>query len=235
MVAVCFAAGCDRTASTKARTGAGTLRGVVQLEGPPPEMAPIDFSSNPQCEREHPKGAKEETVVAGPDGRLANVLVWIKSGLPDQKWDAPTVPVKLDQSGCIYKPHVLGVMVNQELDVLNSDPVNHDVHMESRENEPSNDNEPPRSDTIHRRFVHQEVWFQVTCGVHPWMRSYVAVVPHPFFGVTGVDGSYEFQGVPQGRFVIETVHEKYGRREQVVTLGPGEMKTADFRYGKIPQ
>lgn len=228
MVAVCLAAGCAQKSAPT-----GSIRGVVKLNGEVPGVPPIDFSSNPQCEREHPTPVGEETIVVGPDGGLANTFVWIKSGLPNRTWDAPSTPAKLDQSGCVYKPHVLGIMVNQELDVLNSDPMNHDVHEESRENEPSNDNEPPRSDTVHRRFVHQEVWFPVTCGVHPWMRSYVAVVPHPYFAVTGPDGKYELKNVPMGRYLVETVHEKFGRNEQVVTLGPEQMKTSDFMYGKI--
>ena len=231
MVAVCLSAACEHRVVKPAETG--SIRGMVKLQGDVPEMPPIDFSSNPQCEREHPKPVKEEAVIVGPDGGLANAFVWIKSGLPNQTWDAPATAVKLDQSGCVYKPHVLGIMVNQEFDVTNSDPVNHDVHMESRENEPSNASEPPRSDTVHRRFVHEEVWFPVTCGVHPWMRSYVAVVPHPYFAVTGARGTYELKNVPPGRYVVETVHEKFGRKEQVVTLGANERTGADFMYGKI--
>jgi hypothetical protein len=138
--------------------------------------------------------------------------------------------VTLDQAGCLYKPHVLGLMVNQEIEILNSDPVNHDVHVQASVNAPSNDVEAPRGESLRKRYPREEIWIPVTCGVHPWMVSYVSVVAHPFFRVTGSDGVFELAGVPPGSYVIEAIQEKLGRREQQVALAPGETKTVDFVY-----
>ncbi len=194
-------------------------------------MPVIDMSSNPQCERQHPAPQRAEVVVVNPNGTLKNVFVWIKSGLAPAHWAPPAEPARLDQHGCVYQPHVLGIMKDQRLEILNSDPVNHNVHAESVTNPAWNESQPPRAEHKFKQFDTQEVLFPVTCSVHPWMRSYVGVSPHPFFAVTGDDGSFTLQGVPPGTYTIEAVHEKYGRKEGNVTVTPGGAATLEFTYG----
>ncbi len=194
-------------------------------------MPVIDMSSNPQCERQHHTPQKAETVVVNSNGTLRNVFVWISDGLPHVRWTPPTEPAQLDQIGCVYAPHVLGIMQGQKLEILNSDPVNHNVHAESRINPPWNESEPPRAEHKIKEFDSAEVLFPMTCSVHPWMRSYVAVSPHPFFAVTGDDGSFTLKGVPPGTYTVEAVHEKYGRKEAKLTLAPSGNATLDFTYG----
>ncbi len=195
-------------------------------------MPAIDFSSNPQCERQHPKTVLAETVVVNPNHTLRDTFVWIKSGLTQTRWSPPAQSAELDQSGCIYRPHVLAFMVNQDLEIRNSDPVNHDVHLEAVRNAASNEVEAPRAESIHKRYPAQEVWFPVTCGVHPWMRTYVSVVAHPFFAVTGTDGQFELHSVPPGRYVIEAIQEKFGHKELSVTIEPAGTKSVAFAYGE---
>ena len=208
----------------------GAIRGSVRFQGRAPVMPPIDFSSNPQCERAHPKIVRAETVVVNPNRTLRDTFVWIKSGLRQTRWTPPAAAAELDQAGCQYRPHVLGLMVNQELEIRNSDPVNHDVHVEAVRNASSNEAEPPRAESLHKRYPAEEVWFPVSCSVHPWMRSYLAVVSHPFFAVTGTDGSFSLNSVPPGDYVIEAIQEKFGKREQRVTVAPGQTVAINFVY-----
>ena len=119
-------------------------------------------------------------------------------------------------------------MEGQQLEILNSDPVNHNVHAESQVNPPWNESQPPRAEHKFKRFDSAEVLFPVTCSVHPWMRSYIGVSPHPFFAVTGDDGSFTLKGVPPGTYTIEAVHEKYGRKEGKLTLAPSGDRDARF-------
>ena len=112
---------------------------------------------------------------------LRNVFVWIKDGLPPARWEPPAQSAKLDQNGCVYEPHVLGIMEGQELEILNHDPVNHNVHAESRINPAWNESQPPRAEHKFKQFESPEGLFPVTCSVHPWMRSYIGVSPNPFF------------------------------------------------------
>ena len=210
---------------------AGVISGRVLFQGEAPVMPVIDMSSNPQCERQHLTPQKAEVVVVNSNGTLRNVFVWIKHGLPRARWTPPAESAKLDQKGCVYSPHVLGIMEGQQLEILNSDPVNHNVHAESMINPPWNESEPPRAEHKYKRFESQEVLFPVTCSVHPWMRSYIGVSPHPFFAVTGDDGTFTLRGVPPGTYTIEAVHEKYGRKEGKVTVAPTGSATLDFSYG----
>lgn len=210
---------------------AGTISGRVLFTGEAPAMPDIDMSSNPQCERQHKKPQKAETVVVNRNKTLRNVFVWISDGLPKARWTPPAESAKLDQNGCVYEPHVLGIMAGQQLEILNSDPVNHDVHAECKVNTAWNESQPPRAEHKFKVFDSEEVLFPVTCNVHPWMRSYIGVSPHPFFAVTGEDGTFTLKGVPPGTYTIEAVQEKLGRKEGKVTLAPSGTATVDFTYG----
>lgn len=210
---------------------AGTISGRVLFNGEAPAMPVIDFSSNPQCERQHHAPQKAETVVVNANKTLRNVFVRIKDGLPRGRWTPPAEPARLDQRGCVYEPHVLGIMEGQQLEILNNDPVNHNVHAESEVNPAWNESQPPRAEHKFKRFDAEEVLFPVTCSVHPWMRSYIGVSAHPFFAVTGEDGSFTLKGVPPGTYTIEAVHEKYGRKEGKVTVAPNGNAGLDFAYG----
>ncbi len=209
---------------------AATLSGRVIFAGEAPVMPVIDMSANPMCERQHHTPSKSEQVIVNPNGSLRNVLVWVKEGLPKARWQAPQTAATLDQNGCVYRPHVLAVMVDQQVEILNDDPVNHNVHAESTVNAAWNESQPPRAEKNFKRFTEPEEWFPVTCSVHPWMRSYVSVVAHPFFAVTGDDGSFSIKGLPPGTYIVEAVHEKYGRKTSRITVGPKESKMVDFSY-----
>jgi plastocyanin len=210
---------------------AGTISGKVAFTGVAPVMPVIDFSSNPQCERQHPTPQRAQVVVVNPNGTLKNVFVWLKSGLPAAHWAPPAQAARLDQKGCLYAPHVLGIMKDQRLEIVNSDPVNHNVHAESVINDAWNESQPPRAEHKFKQFSAEEVLVPVSCSVHPWMRSYIGVSPHPFFAVTGDDGTFTLQGVPPGTYTVEAVHEKYGRKEGKVTVAASGSATLEFTYG----
>src|SRR5579863_885085 len=136
---------------------AGTISGRVLFNGDAPELPVIDMSSNPQCERQHHTPQKAETVVVNTNKTLRNVFIWIKDGLPRARWTPPVEPAKLDQNGCVYEPHVLGIMQGQQLEILNNDPVNHNVHAESQVNPAWNESQPPRAEHKFKRFDSAEV------------------------------------------------------------------------------
>ena len=207
----------------------GTITGKVAFDGAKPKMKVIDMSAVPFCTKAHAgsPGMTEDAVV-NDNGTLKNVFVWVKSGLPDKQWQVPTTPVLLDQNGCMYKPHVIGVMAGQQIDIKNSDQTNHNIHPMPQTNQEWNESQPPGTPDRMQTFPRQEVMIAVKCNIHPWMRSYIGVVSHPFFAVTGDDGTFTIKGLPPGTYTIEMIHEKYGKQEQQVTVGAKETKTADF-------
>ena len=183
------------------------------------------------CTKAHAASpAKTEDVVVNDNNTLKYVFVWVKSGLPDQTWQVPTTPITLDQNGCMYKPHVVGVMAGQQIAIKNSDPTNHNIHPQPQTNQEWNESQPPGSADKMQTFARQEVVIPVKCNIHPWMRSYIGVVAHPFFAVTGDDGTFTIKGLPPGTYTIEAWHEKYGKSEQTVTVGAKESKTQDFSF-----
>src|ERR1700728_56071 len=100
-----------------------TINGTVKFDGTAPKASKIDMSQDPGC-----KGANEAENVVVSGGDLANVFVYVKDGLGNRTFDVPTAPVVLEQKGCQYHPHVLGVMTGQTVDIKNSDPTTHNIH-----------------------------------------------------------------------------------------------------------
>jgi plastocyanin len=210
----------------------GTISGKVLFTGDAPAMPAIDMSANPMCERQHPTPQRAETAVVNGNHTIRYAFIWIKDGLPKARWSPPSTNVVLDQSGCVYRPHVLALMVGQQLEIDNSDPVNHNVHAEAQTNVAWNESQPPQADKKFKTFSKEEIWFPVTCSVHPWMRAYLSVVSHPFFAVTGEDGSYTIKGVPPGTYTLEVIQEKFGRKTAPVTIAAHDSKTVDFTYAQ---
>ena len=206
----------------------GTITGKVSFEGTAPKMKPIDMSAVPACTKDHPAGTSEEVVV-NSNHTLKNAFVYVKSGLPEGKtWAVPSTPVLLNQTGCMYSPHVIGIVAGQMIDVKNSDGTNHNIHPSPKDNQEWNESQPPGSEDKMKTFPRTEVMIPVKCNVHSWMRAYIGVLPHPFFQVTGDDGTYSLKGLPPGTYTVEVWHEKYGTQDQTVTVGAKESKTQDF-------
>ena len=209
---------------------AATITGKVMFEGTKPTMPRIRMDAVPACTETNSAPVYSEEVVVNDDGSLRDVYVYVKEGLGDRTFPVPTTAVKLEQLGCQYKPHVLGIMAGQKFEVTNDDPTNHNVHPLPTANREWNQSQPPGSSPIVQEFARPEVMVPIKCNVHPWMKAYVGVQRHPFFAVTGTDGAFTIQGLPPGDYVIETWQERYGTQQMNVTVGPSETKTVDFTY-----
>jgi hypothetical protein len=209
---------------------AATITGKVVFTGDKPVMRNIDMGAKPECARQHTSPQKSEEVIVNSNGTLRNVFVWVKSGLPNYQWPVPSTPVSIDQKGCMYAPHVLGVQTNQAIEIDNSDPTNHNIHPMPTVNREWNESQPPNAGKLMKSFPREEVMIPVKCNVHPWMRAYIGVVSHPFFAVTADDGTFTLKGLPPGTYVIEAWQEKYGVKDLTVTVAPKETKTQDFSF-----
>jgi len=209
---------------------AATITGKIVFAGAKPTMPRIRMDAVPACTAANSAPVYSEEVVVNDNGTLRDVYVYVKEGLGDRSFPVPAEPVKLEQLGCTYKPHVLGIMTGQKFEITNDDPTNHNVHPLPTSNREWNQSQPPGSSPIVQEFARPEVMIPVKCNVHPWMKAYVGVQRHPFFAVTGTDGTFTIQGLPPGDYVIEAWQEKYGTQQMNVTVGPSETKTADFTF-----
>lgn len=207
-----------------------TISGKVNFAGEKPVLREIDFSANPACQKMHSGPVHSEEVVLNSNGTLANAFVWLKEGVAAGRWTPPSKTV-VDQKDCMYKPHVLGVMVGQPVEFRNSDDTNHNIHPMPQKNQEWNESEPPKEQGKMKVFDREEVMIPVKCNIHPWMRAYIGVVRHPFFAVTGEDGTFTLKGVPPGNYTIEVWHEKYGTQDVKVTVAAKDNKMVDFTLG----
>jgi plastocyanin len=206
-------------------TTAATIVGVVKLDGAAPKAAKIDMTQDPAC-----KGTNMAENVVVADGHLANVFVYVKEGLGSRTFDVPKEAIKLDQSGCRYHPHVMGVVAGQTISIVNSDPTTHNIHPTPKDNREWNESQPPKAAALEKNFAREEVMLPVKCNQHPWMRMFVNVSKNPFFAVTGPDGKFEIKGLPPGEYTIAFVHEKFGEQTQKVTLAAKDSKAVDATF-----
>jgi plastocyanin len=204
-------------APTDTADGPGAIAGIVTFAGTPPKPRPLPMDSDPQCAKASP-GATTELLVVGSGGGLKNVFVYVKEGLGARRYAVPSTEVALDQNGCRYVPHVLGIQAGQTMLVSNSDPLIHNVHAMPKNNREFNFGQPARTPPVSRVFEQPEIGLPFKCDVHGWMNAYVNVVPHPFYAVTKDDGSFEIKGLPEGTYTLELWHERLGTQTQPVTV-----------------
>jgi hypothetical protein len=221
-------------ASTIALAGpsGGSISGKVTYEGTPARQKPIDMSKEPGCAAQHPTPITTETVVVGPGNALVNVVVYVSSGAPDES-SPPAQAVTIVQKGCQYLPHVVPMVVNQELKVVNDDPTSHNIHPLAKINNEWNKSQPPGTPPFIEKFAKPE-FIPVKCNIHPWMHSSFAVLKNSHYAVSGGDGGFSLPNLPPGKYTITAWHESYGDQTQDVTISGNEAKTINFVFKAKP-
>jgi plastocyanin len=224
------AAAVDKAAPVIDPATAGSISGVVHFSGKAPERIKIDMSADPACAMSDKPNFTEQYVISG--GKLANVFVYVKSGLP--AWSAPfnAPPVVMDQKGCQYLPHVVGVQQGGKVEYRNSDPATHNVHTlpQDPDNHSVDVSEMPGGEPQTETFRSPELMIPALCNNHPWMQAFINVAPNSFFAVTGADGSFTLHGLPPGTYTVAAVHEKLGEQDLQVTVPAKSTAKADFTY-----
>jgi len=210
---------------------AATITGRVVFSGTPPTMQLIDVSSEEVCSHSaEGSPVYTENVVVNSDGTLRHAFVYVKEGLGDREFPVPTEPVMIDQVGCRYVPHVFGIQAKQPLKIKNSDErVLHNIHAFSKKGNGFNFGMPKVMEST-KRFKKREVMVRIKCDVHSWMSSYAGVLDHPYYGVTGEDGTFTLAALPPGDYVIEAWHEEYGTQTQAITVTESETKEITFTF-----
>ena len=211
---------------------AASVTGTVTFDGKAPALKPLAMDAEPVCHKAH--GAKpvaNEMLVLGSGNTMGNIMVWISKGLPAGKtYPAPKTPVVLDQKGCVYMPHVMGIMVGQTYRILNSDGILHNIHTLPKINPAFNRGQPATVKEMTTSFPKPEVMLQVKCDVHPWMNAYIGVFTHPFFAVTGPDGKFTIPNLEAGTYEISAWHERLGTQTASLTVTATDAKMQNFKF-----
>jgi plastocyanin len=211
---------------------AANITGTITFAGKAPALKPLPVDAEPVCHKKHGgKPAPNEALVLGGGNSMGNVMVWVSKGLPAGKtYPSPKTPVTLDQQGCVYVPHVMGIMVGQPYRILNSDGILHNIHTLPKINPAFNRGQPATVKEMTTTFAKPENMFEVKCDVHPWMRAYIGVFTHPFFSVTKPDGKFSISGLEAGTYEITAWHERLGTQTASITVGATETKAQDFKF-----
>ncbi len=210
--------------------GNASISGMVMFTGTAPANPAIDMAEEPECAAKYTDGPTDP-IVSVTDGHLANVFVRVVGGLPGGPYPMPSEPATIDQDGCLYSPRVIGVMVGQTLAITNSDPLLHNIKAVPTENRGFNVSQPRAGMTSNRTFATPEIMVPFECNVHGWMNAYVGVVEHPYFAVTGADGSFTISGLPAGTYPVEAWHETLGTQSGEVTVAADGSASLNFTFG----
>jgi plastocyanin len=228
-MAVALVAGSRAAMAAGQAAAGGTIVGHVKLMGTPPGNAAIRMGMDPVCAKINSgKRIFQEIVLTTKDGGLANVFVNVQGSFP--KTPVPTVPVTIDQQGCTYRPHMVGARVGQTLQIKNSDETLHNLHSVSTNGNGFNVGQPKAGMVFQYQLKGEEAAVHLICDVHRWMASYIGVVNHPYFTVSGEGGGFTIPNVPAGKYMLHAWHERYGPLTQSVQVRPGMTTTVDFSY-----
>jgi len=210
---------------------ASSITGTITFTGTPPKLPALSMDADPACAKKHSTPAANEMLVLGSGNTMGNILVFVSKGVPAGKtYPAPSTPVTLDQNGCQYKPHVMGIMIGQPYRILNSDGILHNIHSLPKVNTAFNKPMAATMKETTTTFEKPEPIFQIKCDVHPWMLAYIGVFTHPFYSVTGTDGKFTISGLEPGTYEITAWHERLGTQTATVTVGASDTKAQNFKF-----
>ena len=211
----------------------GTISGSVTLAGSPPPATKLSLAGDPACVAA-PSGPADAGDVLVHDGKVENAFVYLEKGLEGKVFERPKETAILDQKACVFAPRIAGAQTGQPIEFLNSDPTLHNVHTQPKASSGVNFGLAQRGA---RRAIYinkPEVMVTVRCDVHPWMRAFVGVLDHPYFAVTGTDGSFRFEGVPAGSYTLTSWHERFGTKSESVTVAAQQQATTELKYEAKP-
>jgi hypothetical protein len=218
-------------AQVTAQVAAGTIRGHVRLKGPAPANAIIRMGADPRCAaaaRAQGERPVQQFVLRAADGGLANAFVDVQGSFPSTP--VPTVPVQINQQGCIFTSRVVGARAGQTLQVRNGDMTVHNVHSLSSKGNDFNTSQPVTGMTSRFALRNAEMMLRLKCDIHSWMVAYVGIVAHPHFAVSDATGLFQIPNVPAGTYTIRAWHEQYGPATQKVQVKAGAVATVEFGF-----
>ncbi len=210
---------------------AGDITGTITLKGTPPKEKEITpLKEDPTCGKMHSEMPTTHFYVVGDKGGLGDVIVSLQ-GVSGKSTGASAPAALLDQKGCEYIPSILAVQTGQKVTVKNSDPVLHNVHAvpaAASGNKEDNKAQMANSADLTFTFDKPEEFLKFKCDVHPWMFAWVSVFDHPYFAVTGKDGTFKIANVPPGKYTIKAAHRKAGAVTQEIEVKDGEATKVDL-------
>jgi Carboxypeptidase regulatory-like domain len=210
---------------------AASIKGTIHYNGAKPIPKRINMSEDPACvEANHGKRIFNESLLVVHGNTLANAFVFIEKGLEGKNFAVPQTPAVIDQRGCWFHPRVIGIQTSQPFQVVNSDPVTHNIHPMAHMNREWNHSQGPGEPPLNRKFAKPEIMIPVKCNIHSWMHAYIGVLDHPYFAVSNENGVFEIPNLPPGTYTLAVWQEQLGKLEQQIAINSGQIAVVDFTY-----
>jgi len=223
----------NEAAAVKAASPAGgvKLSGRVLFHGTPPARRVVNMGKDAKCVEIHGgKPVLDEELIVNSDGGVKNAFVRVQGGAPKLNYPMPEGAAMLNQKDCMFRPRVQGVRVGQRLLVSNGDPMTHNVRSFPILNSAFNFGQPPDTDPRERVFDKAEREIEIQCDFHLWMHAFIFVMDHPFFSVSQDDGMFSIDGLPPGKYTLESWHERLGKQRKTVTVGDKDLTDVNFAF-----
>jgi len=209
----------------------GTISGTIHFQGKAPALRPISMDKDPVCVSQQPEPVLPDDGRVNSNNTLPNAFVYISKGTGNLSGHVPANSATLTQKGCMFEPHVLGMMVGQPLQVVTDDPTTHNIHVTATKgNRDWNVTQQPGTPSFTTRFSEPAVMVPVHCNIHPWMEAFIGVVTNPYYAVTGNDGTFSIKSVPPGDYTLSVWTATFGTQERSVTVRAGESASVDFTF-----
>lgn len=195
----------------------GTISGTVKWSGPAPHLVNYPITKDPQiCDPNSQKTRDLERLIIGPQGGVANTVVYLKDVSSGKAFDFPQSRRFLNQNHCRYEPHILLVPQSSALQMKSSDATLHTIHMDGA----ASYNLPfPFPNQVISRDMQTPGLVNLKCnGGHVWMNAEMFVAPNPYYVVTDENGKFELSDVPAGQYEIVAWHEGWGVARQEVAF-----------------
>jgi hypothetical protein len=212
--------------------GYGTVSGRVILEGAAPTLAmslPANMPDPTVCQRPL---IPNERLIVGEGNGIKNVFVYLDRKPPGTKaGDAAAAGLTFDQKACTYIPHAMVVRTKQPIQLLNSDPIAHNVHTNPTKSQSFNST-LKISDAVGVPYMYtaaERAPVRVTCDIHAWMLSWHLPLDHPYGAVTDDKGQFTIADLPAGEHRFVVWHEGKKLMEYPVTIQVDQTTQAEIK------
>ncbi|GJL65260.1 MAG: hypothetical protein NPIRA05_02310 [Nitrospirales bacterium] len=236
-------------------TNGGSLTGVVTLLGPPPDPKAynlITFPDPEYCGRISTGNGWRllQDFLVNDDRQVKNVVVFFEEVQAGKPFSV-SIP-RVEARDCQFHPFTTIVRSGHGVEVINMDPVMHDIQAYETSKQQGNRvlfNSPLPFNRLHKRgdmhathrhqpsesLVRQfrlskgRKTFVMQCGFHAYMESWAIAVENPYYAFTDSSGTFQIDHIPPGTYRVQAWHPSV-RQDivQTVVIQPGKQVSLTF-------
>jgi len=202
----------SRTLTFVSITGHARLKGAA--------LVSRSVRPSPELQRTCGEVIPDETLRTNQDGAIADVVVYLEDGrmLSKEGGSTDLRQAIIDQRKCAFKPPVTVAPAGGLLEILNSDPLLHNVRADRDSQSVFNFAMPIEGMRSRRQLPPQPAILRLHCDVHPWMQAVIRTFDHSYFALSDETGAYRLGKVPSGQHKLIFWHSRLPQQSVDVEL-----------------